>query len=211
MSVSLRLPLLLCLGFAVLGGCAGSPAPADPGALAGRATPWPDPLAACANFSVRPEYAPLRPRLALDNLAGQTPAMRTDRARPTRTERALIRRWAGERQVCLSAAVQAQRPDSSLPMIAIDEEMLASTQALDADLAAGRLSYGAYAQRRQHIADRYNDDWQRAEAAWVAELNAAAARRMRVRSAYGGDPFYEDRFGGPMPGVTIGIGIGRGL
>ena len=52
----------------------------------------------------------------------------------------------------------------------------------------------AYAQRRQHIADRYNDDWQRAEATWVAELNAAAARRMRVRSAYGGDPFYEDRF-----------------
>lgn len=212
MSVRRRLSLLLPVALALLAGCATTPPPFDPGAVAGRATAWPDPLAACANFSSRPEYAPLRAHLALDNLAGQTPAMRADRAKPTRSERALIRRWAGERQVCLTESVQAQRPQSSLTMIAIDEEMLTSTQALDAELAAGRLSYGAYAERRQRIADHYNDDWQRAEAAWVGELNAARARRMQQRAAWGaGDPFYEDRFGGPMPGVNIGIGVGRGL
>lgn len=198
----------LIVTLAALAGCA-APAPVDPGAVAGRATPWPDPLADCASFASRPEYAPLRAHLALDNLAGQTAAMRADRAIPTRTERERIRRWADERHTCLSAAAYAQRPQSSLAMIAIDEEMLAATQALDRDLAAGKLGYGAYARRRQQIADAYNDDWQRAEREFVAELNAAAARRAQARAAFGyDDPFLDDRWGGPRPGISISVGRG---
>lgn len=151
----------------------------------------------CGGFSSNPEFAPLRGKVALDNLAEQTPAMQKLGSRPGKRERALLQNWSAQRLDCLAAEQQAAKNWSTEAMSELDTRYLEANRGLDGELIAARISYGEYARRRQTTADAYNDAWQ---ARWSEQQARIQAERRAQAERYWQDRYYyDDYYGGYWP------------
>lgn len=179
-------PLLLPLSLALAACTTYVPVPYRPMAESGAAA------GACGNLEADARYAPLRGRVALDNLAQQTDAMRNDARRPTRSERAALEAWRSTSDQCRRSTIAAAR-DAGVPdaQLALDTRLAEDLDALGGELAAGRISYGDYARRRQSLADRYNDAAARLEGSGEAPRYAVAPPVYYVApSYYAAPPYY---------------------
>lgn len=158
--------------------------------------PPPDPGLACIEqLAARQELAPLAAKVALGLAKDQPFSLMTRTDKPTEQDQQLIAAWVNERQECFRMSDAWTKQYNAPPqIIAIRGEAFSRFLAASADLHAGKLTYGEYANVRAQL----NAEGERQTSNVVQRLHeqeamAAEQRRNRAMMYLLNQPSFQPR------------------
>lgn len=101
------------------------------------------------------QIAPLEAKIALVSPEKTPFAMLSDASKPTKKEKQLIAAWMNKLETCIATDPDYKLEGIHPSLVAVVNEYLDKFKLASADLYAGKITYGEYAQHRLEMADSF--------------------------------------------------------